>query len=380
MNRIEIRQGMEVYGADNQLLGTLDRLNDSDFEVGGRRIVRSSVARVDGNRIYLSGASNGFSETARTEGSIHVPVHEEQLNVEKRSGQIGEVEVRKTVTEEQQRIPVELSREEVHVEQRDVADRPAGRDEGAFQEGTIRVPIRGEEAVVTKDVVVTGDVVVDKTRTTERQEITDTVRKEHVEVDQNATRNQTPVRSGSMAAGAATGARPRRDLSGRKTVAALFSDRADAERAINDLKSMGFTGDQIGVAMRDRSAQGELVEDTGSHAAEGAVSGAVGGGLLGGIVGFLAGVGALAIPGVGPVIAGGILASTLTGAGIGAAVGGLAGALIGMGIPEEEAKHFEKGFREGNTLVTVNAGNRANEAVEVLERNGGDTGAAVTRA
>ena len=50
------------------------------------------------------------------------------------------------------------------------------------------------------------------------------------------------------------------------------------------------------------------------------------------------------------------------------------GALVGMGIPEEEAQHFEAGFREGGVLVTVNAGDRAMDALAILERNGADTG------
>jgi hypothetical protein len=177
-----------------------------------------------------------------------------------------------------------------------------------------------------------------------------------------------------------------RDMSGRSTIAALFKDRTASERAINDLRDAGFTGDQIGVAMRDRTEQGRLIEDAGAGAAEGAVSGAVGGGLLGGVAGFLLGlITALAIPGIGPVVAGGALASALgaaggtavAGAGIGAAAGGLVGALSGMGIPEEEARHFETGFHSGDVLVTVNAGYRASEAVSILERNGGDTGASL---
>ena len=102
-----------------------------------------------------------------------------------------------------------------------------------------------------------------------------------------------------------------RNLAGRTTIAGLFHERADAERAITDLKDAGFSPDQIGVAMRDRTAQGELVEETGTKAAQGATSGALGGGLLGGVVGFLVGIGALAIPGIGPVVAGGMLASAL---------------------------------------------------------------------
>src|SRR5215218_10880919 len=93
------------------------------------------------------------------------------------------------------------------------------------------------------------------------------------------------------------------------TVVGLFHNQADAERAIQRLKERGFSESQIGVAIKDRSKQDDLVEGTGTQAAEGAATGAIGGGVLGGVIGLLAGVGALAIPGVGPIIAGGTLAS-----------------------------------------------------------------------
>ena len=174
-----------------------------------------------------------------------------------------------------------------------------------------------------------------------------------------------------------------RDMAGRSTVAAIFHDRTQAERAIDALRAAGFSGDQIGVALRDRHETGQLVEDTGTNAVEGAVSGALGGGLLGGVAGFLVGlIAALALPGIGPIVAGGALATALgaaggtavAGAGIGAAAGGLVGALSGMGIPEEEARSLETGFRAGGVLVTANAGYRATEALGVFERFGGETG------
>jgi hypothetical protein len=180
-----------------------------------------------------------------------------------------------------------------------------------------------------------------------------------------------------------TGSGMARDYSGRKTIAGLFTDRADAERAINDLKDAGFRPQDVGVAMRDRTEQNELIEEHGTKAAEGAGAGAIGGGLLGGLVGWLVGIGALAIPGIGPVVAGGALATAfglaggtaVAGAGIGAAAGGIVGALVGMGIPEEEARYFEQGFREGGVLVTVTGRDRAPEALRILERHGADTGA-----
>ena len=174
-----------------------------------------------------------------------------------------------------------------------------------------------------------------------------------------------------------------RDLTGRKTVAGLFFDRRSAERAIEDLKQAGFTADQIGMVMRnDVEARGASEPHKETHAAEGAVTGALGGGLLGGVAGYLVAVGALTIPGIGPVLAGGALVEALgivggtaaVAAGIGAAAGGLVGVLVGMGIPEDEARHFERGFGSEQALVTVKAGDRVMEALAILEVNDADTG------
>jgi hypothetical protein len=161
-----------------------------------------------------------------------------------------------------------------------------------------------------------------------------------------------------------------------ETVVALFADQSAAERGIQALKAAGFTEAQIGVAVRDRQQQQEITEGTGTKAAEGAAAGAMGGGMVGGVIGLLAGVGALVIPGVGPIIAAGTLASTLTGAGIGAAAGGLIGALAGMGVPDEDAKHFERGFQEGGVLVTVDAGEDAALARQALIQSDADLGPA----
>jgi uncharacterized protein (TIGR02271 family) len=156
-----------------------------------------------------------------------------------------------------------------------------------------------------------------------------------------------------------------------RTVVGLFTDRSEAESAIRDLKQAGFTDREVGVAMRDRDEQRDLMEGTGSTAAEGAAVGAVSGGLVGGLVGLL---GSLLIPGVGPIVAGGVLASVLTGAGIGAAAGGIIGALMGLGVPETDARHFDSGLRSGGVLVTVDAGDRVLEALDILERHEADLG------
>ena len=156
-----------------------------------------------------------------------------------------------------------------------------------------------------------------------------------------------------------------------RTVVGLFSRRSDAESAIRELKNAGFSDDRIGVALQDPNEQRDLLETTGGSAAEGAAAGALSGGLVGGLIGLL---GSLLIPGVGPIVVGGVLASTLTGAGVGAATGGIIGALVGMGVPEADAEHFDRGLRSGRTLVTVNAGARTDEALGILERHGMDFG------
>jgi hypothetical protein len=83
------------------------------------------------------------------------------------------------------------------------------------------------------------------------------------------------------------------------------------------------------------------------------MAGVATGGVLGGTLGLLAGIGALAIPGVGPLIAAGPLLAALSGAAAGAAVGGIAGGLIGLGIPEIEAKRYENRIAQGNILISV---------------------------
>ncbi|HEX5386536.1 MAG TPA: YsnF/AvaK domain-containing protein [Gemmatimonadales bacterium] len=156
-----------------------------------------------------------------------------------------------------------------------------------------------------------------------------------------------------------------------RTAVGLFRNRADAEAAIRYLKDAGFTDEQIGVAMRDRDEQRDLIDQTGANTSSGAATGAVSGGIVGGLIGLL---GSLLIPGVGPIVVGGVLASTLVGIGAGAATGGIIGGLIGMGVSEEDARYFDAGFREGGVLVSVTAPARMGDAVNILSDHGADLG------
>jgi uncharacterized protein (TIGR02271 family) len=196
----KLRQGMRIMGANNRDYGTIERFDNDYVYVGGRRVPHSAFERMEGDRLFVGqSGTQYFSETStpntapgqsgmqmdRGEGHITVPVAEERIDVEKRQTDVGSVNVRKTVETEQVSVPVDLTRERVEVNRVDTPDRRlSGADAGAaFQEGTIRVPVRGEEAVVHKEAYVTGEVVIDKERTTERETITDTVRREHVDVD-----------------------------------------------------------------------------------------------------------------------------------------------------------------------------------------------------
>ena len=154
-------------------------------------------------------------------------------------------------------------------------------------------------------------------------------------------------------------------------VVALFMDPSDAEQALSDLREAGFAEDDIGVAVQDAARNETAGEVPGDSPAEGAAKGALSGGIVGGTLGLL---GSLLLPGVGVIMAGGILGSILAGAGLGAATGGLIGALVSMGISQEEAEHFARGFREGGVLVTVRADDRAMEARAILRDRSGDLG------
>jgi uncharacterized protein (TIGR02271 family) len=163
------------------------------------------------------------------------------------------------------------------------------------------------------------------------------------------------------------------DMADRRTAIAIFDDRAQAQRAIEQLNRAGFTEKEIGVTARDSGSEsadrGAADGQKETHAKEGAIAGVTAGAGVGALwgLGILAGV----LPAIGPAIAGGTLAAILSSAAAGAATAGLAGTLIGLGIPEDEAEYYDKEFRAGRILVTVDARDRLQEAQSILTRNGG---------
>lgn len=143
-----------------------------------------------------------------------------------------------------------------------------------------------------------------------------------------------------------------------RTVTALFDRYADATKATGKLEAAGIPHSDISIVSNDAEERGRYDAATGTRTdhpdvGTGTGTGASVGTLLGGGAGLLAGLGLLAIPGLGPVVAAGWLASTLLGAGIGAAAGGAVGALTGAGVDEAHAHGYAEGIRRGGTLVTV---------------------------
>lgn len=156
----------------------------------------------------------------------------------------------------------------------------------------------------------------------------------------------------------------------RTTLIAAFEDRGEAERAVDELQQANFGSEDIGYAIRGSDAvEGGMITDTaGAKDKRGALAGMATGAGLGAVLGAAA---AMLIPGVGPVIAGGVLAMAFGGAVAGTAVGGIFGAMMGLGVSEEEAKFYERELENGRAIVAVKAGGRACDAADILRRHGG---------
>jgi uncharacterized protein (TIGR02271 family) len=215
-NLNEIEAGWDAYGNDGQKIGSIyDRAENyivvekgvffpKDIYVPADAIERADP---DEQRVYLSVAKNdvesmgwdeptaGRAETGESQGlgtmqsqdrtsseSLRVPVHEESLQAAKRTQSAGEVAVNTRVTEREESLDVPVTREQVDV-RRVAVDRPAAQDERAFADGgTIRVPITEEQVEVTKTPRVVEEIEVSKRPVTETRRVSDTVRREEVDV------------------------------------------------------------------------------------------------------------------------------------------------------------------------------------------------------
>jgi len=168
----------------------------------------------------------------------------------------------------------------------------------------------------------------------------------------------------------------------QRTIARMYDSYDDAKAVVSELEASGVPHSEISL-VANADAHGRAVGNAGTspiagerpldpadrtdrRGSTGGATGAVLGTVLGGGAGLLAGIGALAIPGVGPVVAAGWLVATLAGAGIGAASGGLVGSLVGAGVSHEEAHVYAEGISRGGSLVTVRADETDASRVETL--------------
>lgn len=140
----------------------------------------------------------------------------------------------------------------------------------------------------------------------------------------------------------------------------VFHGEDDFRNAVDELEDLDFHTGDVTIVMQDEKRAQELADETGTKAGEGAATGAI----VGGIAGVLAGITAAVIPG-GIIVAG----PAAVGLGLtGAAAGGVVGALIGLGIPEEEARHWEERVVGGDILVAVPSFD-SEEVLEIFSRH-----------
>ncbi len=156
-----------------------------------------------------------------------------------------------------------------------------------------------------------------------------------------------------------------------RTVVALYDDIQTAHDVLQALSQEGFYRDDMSVIGYDPEGRyADYIETEVEPVGESEVAAGAGiGAVIGAIGGLMVGLSALVVPGVGPVIAAGSIATTLLGAGVGAVAGGLIGALVEAGVPEEEAEYYAEAVRRGGYLVLLNTvEDRVPEAVEVMNR------------
>jgi uncharacterized protein (TIGR02271 family) len=231
------QQGMTVLGSDNEKVGDVDMVEQNYFVVRkgfffpeDHYIPIDAVQTYDDENVYLNvtkdqameqqwstppatGEGVAATDTASADelnavdttskadagdvtdrDSTHIDIHEEELSARRREVDRGDVRVNKDVVTEEREIDVPLTEERVNVSRRDV-DRDATSGDHAFEEGTIEVPVHGEEVDVQKRTRVTGEVDIDKTAEQHTERVRDTVRREEVsiegeEVDRDTEKNR----------------------------------------------------------------------------------------------------------------------------------------------------------------------------------------------
>ncbi|WP_217594011.1 general stress protein [Cohnella sp. GbtcB17] len=149
-------------------------------------------------------------------------------------------------------------------------------------------------------------------------------------------------------------------------VVGTFRNEQDVIGAIEALKAAGWSKDDISVVSHKREAVHHVDTVTGTNSAEGMVTGGVAGAFLGGTAGLLATAGLLFIPGLGPLLAAGPIATVIAGAAVGGSTGTLIGGLVGLGIPDREAEIYKTLVEQDHLLVIVKASGEERSRVESI--------------
>ncbi|MDQ6905508.1 MAG: DUF2382 domain-containing protein [Chloroflexota bacterium] len=240
-HRDNLAAGADVYGSDNEKIGTVADVGQNYFLVQkGWLFIKdlylptSTIAQADGNDVYLNltkqqaeqmgrdelpSADDAWYGTQRTGAAttgvaadtdyatgrttdrmperttdrevgrdvrgnenVTVPVVEEQLKAGVREIEAGRARIVKDVREEQQTIDVPVEHEEVYVTER-AADRSATREDLGMMDRDIEIPLREQEVVTQKEARVVGEVEVRKEMHRDTERVTDTVRREEVHVE-----------------------------------------------------------------------------------------------------------------------------------------------------------------------------------------------------
>lgn len=159
-----------------------------------------------------------------------------------------------------------------------------------------------------------------------------------------------------------------------KTVVGLFDDMAQAKNAALDLEKVGIPHNDISIVANNEGGRYVANSDTtDSTTVTGHAIGkdALVGAEIGGVSGLILGLTGFAIPGLGWIAGAGWLMGMLLGAGAGAVIGGLVGALTSVGVPEEDAAHYNEGVHRGGILLAVKAqDNIAHQAAQILSDDG----------
>jgi len=220
-------EGTDVVSADGQKIGTVSAVHQNHVVVEkgvffptDHYIPASAIANYDGDKIYLNVTKDAAlgqgweaaptddasysttvtdtqrSASTRVEGDdvLRVPVHEEELSATTRGREIGAVRVTKDVVSEEQVLEVPVTEERVHIQRRAV-DREVGADKSVFEEGTIDVPIRGEEVNLHTRVRVAEEIELSKEAVQRTEQVGGTVRREEVRVDETGVDTTGTVRS-----------------------------------------------------------------------------------------------------------------------------------------------------------------------------------------